>query len=154
MDCILKYSGEDRDYFLTIDPCIKPYEYIVHKFHCKDQPSAEIKKQEIFDMYLKLGLIIDRTHGLNKTHLTTTNRDIFRMYVLKEYKVDMVSVERKMNLTYMSTVACDDSDELENSDEEEQNKQIYNDSYYSSSEKSSEHEEAEYEYLYDEEGLL
>lgn len=153
MDCILKYSGEDRDYFLTTDPCIKPYEYIVHKFHCKDQPSAEIKKDEIFDMYLKLGLIIDRTHGLNKTHLVTTNRDIFRMYVLKEYKVDMVSIERKMNLMYMS-VACDDSDEPENSDEEEQNKQIYNDSYYSSSEKSSEHEEIEYEYMYDEEGLF
>lgn len=153
MDCILKYSGEDRDYFLTTDPCIKPYEYIVHKFHCKDQPSAEIKKQEIFDMYLKLGLIIDRTHGLNKTHLVTANRDMFRMYVLKEYKVDMVSIERKMNLMYMSA-ACDNSDELENSDEEEQNKQIYNDSYYSSSEKSSEHEETEYEYLYDEDGLL
>lgn len=153
MDCILKYSGEDRDYFLTIDPYIKPYEYIVHKFHCKDQPSAEIKKEEIFDMYLKLGLIIDRTHGLNKTHLVTTNRDIFRMYVLKEYKVDMVSIERKMNLMYMSA-ACDDSDEPENSDEEEQNKQIYNDSYYSSSEKSSEHEEIEYEYMYDEEGLF
>ena len=88
MSYILKYSGEDRDYFITSDLNLKPYEFIVHKFHCKNRSEVNTKMIELFNSFRKLGLIEDHTNGKNTSHLQTTNRDMFRMFVLKEYGVD------------------------------------------------------------------
>lgn len=119
-DLIFKYSGEDRDYFLTINDNPKPYEFIIGRFRCKNKDEAERKRKEMFDNLLKLGLIkippnIPKS-DINTSHLITSNRDSFRMYVMKQFNVDMIAVEQKMNITYMSQVMSDSDDET--SDEE------------------------------------
>lgn len=126
-DLIFKYSGEDRDYFLTINDKIKPYEFIISRFRCKNKDEAERKRKELFDNMLKLGLIkippnISKD-DINISHLITSNRDAFRMYVMKQFNVDMIAIEQKMNITYMSQAMSDSDDETsDDSDDEEINR--------------------------------
>ena len=145
MDCILKYSGEDRDYFLTVNQNLKSYEYIVHKFHCRSQSEANRKKAEIFKLFCKLGLIEDPTNGANTSHLRTSNRDAFRMYILKEYGIDMVSIEREMNLRYMSMTeesSSDDYSEKYNVESDDEDGDYSNNRF---SDENISEEESEYE---------
>ena len=129
MEFVLKYSGEDRDYFISNNDNIKPFEYVIHTFTCKDEPELKQKKIELFKSMVKRGLIVDNKH--NYSHLRTINRDMFRLYILKEYKIDMVCIEKQMNEKYMTTYNSSDSDDemeittnktnnkLSSSDEEE-----------------------------------
>ena len=143
MTCILKYSGEDRDYFLTVnDDKMKPYEYIVHRFHCENQSEAISKKIEIYKLFCKLGLIEDSTSSPNTSHLRTINRDTFRMYILKEYGVDMVSIEKEMNLQYMSMMYDESYSDDEGESEKSGNDEIFS---LSSDEEFLLEEESEYD---------
>ena len=125
-DLIFKYSGEDRDYFLTINDKPKPYEFVISRFRCKNKDEAERKRKELFDDLLKLGLIkippnISK-NDINISHLITSNRDTFRMYVMKQFNVDMIAVEQKMNITYMSQAMSDSDDETSDESDEEINR--------------------------------
>ena len=109
MTCVLKYSGADRDYFLsTTTKTLRPYEYIVKSFECKTMKEANAKKLELYKTFAELGLIVDTS---NITHLRTTNRDAFRIHLLNEYNVDMFNVERKMNEKYMEIESDSDSED-------------------------------------------
>ena len=109
MTCILKYSGSDRDYFiLTTKRPLKPYECIVHEISCKDQNDANQCKQNLYNEFVELGLIANTG---NMTHLRTISRDAFRLHLLNKYKIDMMSIERKMNEKYMEMEETDSSDD-------------------------------------------
>lgn len=125
-DLIFKYSGEDRDYFLTINDKPQPYEFVISRFRCKNKYEAERKRKELFDNLLKLGLIkippnISK-NDVNISHLITSNRDMFRMYVMKQFNVDMIAVEQKMNIAYMSQAMSDSDDETSDESDEEINR--------------------------------
>ena len=113
MTFILKYSGADRDYFIeTLNKPLKPYEFIVAKFECKNEDIKQAKL-DLFNTLVRRGLIRDSS---NKNHLITCNRDDFRFYVLNQYHHDMFSKEKQMNELYMS-MESDDSDNDESTDE-------------------------------------
>ena len=113
MTFILKYSGADRDYFIeTLNKPLKPYEFIVAKFECKNEDIKQAKL-DLFNTLVRRGLIRDSS---NKNHLITCNRDDFRFYILNQYHHDMFSKEKQMNELYMS-MESDDSDNDESTDE-------------------------------------
>lgn len=110
MSFILKYSGEDRDYFLVSKTQLKVYEYLVHEFS-----NANENIEQIFKSYVKHGYVYN---DANMSHLRTINRDIFRMFILKEYGVDMITIEKQMNEKYMETyISSDDESSDENYNE-------------------------------------
>lgn len=108
MNYVLKYSGEDRDYFLSPKAQLKPFEFVVHEFHCDSESDLKQNIHETFKSFVKRGLIYNDS---NISHLRTVNRDVFRMFIMKEYDVDMINVERRMNELYMKTYISSSSDD-------------------------------------------
>ena len=108
MNYVLKYSGEDRDYFLSPKTHLKPFEFVVHEFHCDSESDLKQNIHETFKSFVKRGLIYNDS---NISHLRTVNRDVFRMFIMKEYNVDMINVERRMNELYMKTYISSSSDD-------------------------------------------
>lgn len=108
MELVMKYSGEDRDYFLSTNSNLKPFEFLVHKFPSGSESEVKETNREIFKSLVKRGLIYN---DKNMSHLRTVNRDSFRMFIMKEYGIDMINIEKQMNEKYMESYNSSDSDD-------------------------------------------
>ena len=145
MYCILKYSGGYRDYFLTTSPNIKPYEYIVYKHLCKNITEANDLLNVMYNKFCSFGLV-KNLNNINKSHLVTVNRDAFRMYILKEYNVDMMHIEQSMNEKYMNSINSDSSTGDYESDESSYTHETELYSEFNSYDKSDKSDDESYDY--------